>query len=227
MRKIIGWVIFTVSALIAFVCFVTGSFFFLTSFVGCKAKELAQGFGGLIAIVSVPFYFLARYGWRLSHSMPSEARAGIQVAHGYDPAERIVQIIETNDNKVLFFTHGRLIVAHVSEIGGSGIYGLDVLYDAFLALFTLGLYWHINPASRKIRRLSKLSPEEILVADGNNNFAIPYSEIIKMEFFKKMLRRKIRITAAKTLEYSLRKPWQYKKYVDALRQVLPDKLEVS
>jgi len=100
------------------------------------------------------------------------------------------------------------------------------LYDAFLALFTFGLYWHINPASRKIKRLSKLPTEEILAADGNN-FVMPYSEIIKVEFFKKVLRRKIRITADKTLEYSLRKPWRFRKYVDALRPGLADKLEVS
>ena len=227
MKKITGWFVFIVSTSIAGVCFLAGGLLFLSSFAGCNAKELAQGAGGLVAILSIPFYFLARYGWRLRRPAPVGVKADIQIVREYDTTEKIIQTIETTDDKVLFFTYRRLIIAHVPEIGGSGLYGLDVLYDTFFALFSVGLYWQINPASRKIRQLSKLSPEEILAAEGNKNFAVPYSEIVRVEFFKKMLRRKMRITAADNIDYTLRKPWQYNKYVNALYQVLPGKLEVS
>lgn len=226
MRKIIGWVIFAVGALIAFACFAAAGYAFFAMQCSADLGDSDRAGGELIALViglvGIPFYFLARYGWRLSHMLPGETRTGNQVAHGYDSAEGIVQVIETTDDKALFFTYSRLVVAHVEGLGESAVYGNDALSILF-NLFALG---HSLGAAGKLKQLSKLSPEEVLAAHSLN-FAIPYAEIIKVELFKKMLRRKIRVTAGTTLEYWLSKPRQVKRYVNALRLILPDKLEVS
>lgn len=200
-------------------------FFFVASFFegGGEAEAGGQAIALVIALVGIPFLLLARYGWRLSHVLSGDTRADSRVAQGYDLTEGLVQVIETTD-KALFFTYRRLIVAHVEGLSGWGYGGPDAL-SILAVLEDLGRSLGV---ARKIKQLSKLSPQEILVAH-RSNFAIPYSEIIKVKLFKKMLRRKIRvtITVGTTLEYWLSKPWQVKKYVDALRTVLPDKLEVS
>lgn len=129
--------------------------------------------------------------------------------------EEIVEMIETADRKALYFTSNRVIVA---KLGGQA---LSMAFGVFGALAESRM------RAKKKEQLSKLSPESVLTAD-KKNFAIPYSEITKVEFFKKMLGRKIRIIAgAKKHEFGLSKPKELESYVNSLRPILADKLVVS
>ncbi len=118
--------------------------------------------------------------------------------------------------EMLYFTSNRLIIAKIESKGArfdpTGVFDL-------VSLFKRG---------KKVRDLGKLSPEGILGADSRN-FAIPYVEVSKVELFKKMLGKKIRITTAtdEKHEFWLSKPKEFEKCVDMLRPLLGDKLSIS
>lgn len=227
MKKVIGWIIFAVGALFAFACF---TFAFL-GFIGLLTSEGKTGVWVVdlfIAVLCITFCFLARYGWRLSHMASSETIALMELTRRrQDLAERIVQVIETRNDKVLFFTYKRLVVAHVGGLswagmgGGSG--GGSFVIDAINMLMGLIDLVRSRVVTRKIKQLSKLSPLEILVAN-NQNFAIPYSEIVKVELLRRWLRWRIRVTTIRTIEYRLSKTRRVKTYINSLRPVLQDKL---
>lgn len=194
MNKTTGWIIFAIGALIALACFGLAAFFFVASFFGeGEAEAAAQAMALVVGLVGIPFYFVARYGWRVARKapvVPGVTGVSSQVARVYDPAEGIVQIIETTDDKALFFTRKRLVVAHVEGLSQSGGYGTDAL-SVLSALVDLG---RSMGAAKTMKQLGKLPPEEILVAN-RLNFAVPYSEVTKVELFRKFLQRKIRVTA--------------------------------
>lgn len=209
--------------MLAFACFGGAFYSFVASFFWTDYEQGGvQAIAVIIAVIGIPFYFLARFGWRLSHKKPGQAATGEQLNHERDLSDKIVQIIETTEDIALFFTYNKLIVARVEGLSNSGYYGNDAL-SIFTAVF--GLIQSQGAAS-KLKQLSKVSPQEVLDAHYMN-FAIPYSQVSKVEFFRKWLRRKIRVTAGRTLEYRLRNPRKVKSYVNALRNVLPDKLVVS
>jgi len=129
--------------------------------------------------------------------------------------EEILEVIETTDRKGLYFTSNRVIIA---KLGGQA---LSMAFGVFGALAESRM------RAKKKEQLSKLSPESILTAD-KKNFAIPYTEVTKVELFKKMLGRKVRITVgAKKHEFSLSKPKEFENYVNVLQPLLGDKLTVS
>ncbi len=131
--------------------------------------------------------------------------------------EETVIIIETTETKALLFTTSRMIVA---EVGAPG----DAATASFASFSVLlaELMRH-----RKMRRLRKLSPENILTAD-KKNFAIPYAEIGKVELFGGRASKKILITAGtSTYEFLLSKPKEFQRYVNDLRFVLAGKLAVK
>lgn len=135
-------------------------------------------------------------------------------------SEEILCVVETVAGagyleEMLYFTSNRLIRAKIeskaARFDPTGVFDL-------VSLFKRG---------KKVRDLSKLSPEGILGADSGN-FAIPYVEISKVELFKKMRGKKIRITTAtEKHEFWLSKPKEFEKCVDMLRPVLADKLSIS
>jgi len=128
--------------------------------------------------------------------------------------EEIIETIEVKDDKAVFFTPKRAIVATLVGKGTST--GLS---------FGLGLAGDIGVSkmrSKKLGELSKVSPESILT-DNKHNFAIPYEETTKWELGKKL---KI-FTGAKKQEFKLCKSKERETYASALRPVLGDKLIVS
>lgn len=129
--------------------------------------------------------------------------------------EEILVVIDTNERKALYFTSNRVIVA---KVGGQAL---------SMAFGIAGALAESRMQAKKKEQLSKLTPESILTAD-KKNFAIPYTEITKVELFKKMFGRKIRIiVGGKKHEFSLGKPKELESYVNTLRPVLADKLVVS
>ena len=131
--------------------------------------------------------------------------------------EETVIIIETTETKTLCFTTDRMIVA---EVGAPG----DAATASFapFAVLLAELMRH-----RKMRRLRKLSPENILTAD-RKNFVVSYAEISKVELFRSRPGLKVRITAsASTYEFLLAKPKKFQSYVNDLRFVLAGKLAVK
>jgi len=125
----------------------------------------------------------------------------------------------SNDPTALFFTSNRVIVART---GGTA---------ARIASYAFG--WGGQAAEehaedKKTEELSKLPPEDIL-ADNKRSFAIPYTDIIQVELFKRVFSgRQIRITAGTTkYQFRLAKPKELANYVNILRPVLTDKLVVS
>ena len=134
--------------------------------------------------------------------------------------EEILVTIGTRSNQptALFFTSNRVIVARTASTAARVI---------GYAFGWGGQATEEHAEDKKIKELSKLPPEDIL-ADNKKNFAIPYTDIIQVELFKKMLSRKIRITAGTTKhEFRLSKPKELTTYINALRPVLADKLVVS
>ncbi|MFC1925603.1 hypothetical protein ACFLW2_02780 [Chloroflexota bacterium] len=124
--------------------------------------------------------------------------------------------------RALCFTSNRLIIANVD--------GTRLIY-AFFILAALGgliiVLLQGRARTKKTELLKDLSPEMILAAD-KKNFAIPYTELGKVEMYKKMRQRKIRITddTAK-YEFSLSKSKEFEDYVTVLSPLLNDKLVVS
>ena len=129
--------------------------------------------------------------------------------------EEIIEAIETNDRKMLYFTSNRVIVASIGGRVLSATFGL------------LGALAEAQMRAKKKEQLQKLTPESILTAD-KSNFALPYNEVGTIEISKKMLGRKVRIiSGTQKHEFWMAKPKEYEEYVNILRPVLGDKLVVS
>ena len=129
--------------------------------------------------------------------------------------EEILEVIETTDRKGLHFTSNRVIVA---KLGGQA---LSMAFGVFGALAESRM------RAKKKEQLKKLSPESILTAD-KKNFAIPYTEVTKVEMSKGFLGGKVKITVgAKKHQFKLSKPKEFQSYVNVLQPILSDKLSVS
>ena len=130
--------------------------------------------------------------------------------------EEVLAAIGTGKPEALFFTSNRVIIART---GGTAS---RVAMQS--ALGTLGMLAQQRREAKKKEELSKLTPESILSAD-KKNFGIPYEEITKVEFFKKMLWRKVRITTGTgKYEYYVAESKKQPEYVNTLRKVLGDKV---
>ncbi len=249
MKKIAGWVIFALGGLSTFACFGAACFLFIASLFGSgEAQAGGQAFGFVCAIIGIPFYFMARFGWRLNHkALPQTPHQTLAQALGlvgtdnrvrqtHDPTETVLAVIDVHGYKTLFFTQKRVIVVNIEE----SVPGWSIPLLIFLPN---SAYW----SGSKKGRVKKLPPEEILMEDSLN-YAIAYSEILSVKIFKKFWGRKIRIIAEHTtitpkslsydkrmtlggrnyqFEFWLNQPWQWKKYASTLQPVLQDKLEVS
>jgi hypothetical protein len=246
MKKLTGWIIFYFGAVFTFACFGAAIFFFVESLIESGEWEVAaQLFGFICAVTGIPFYFLARYGWRLNHqvlpktSHPNSTQVLSPVEidkSSHDPTETILAVIEIIGDKALFFTQQRIIIADVEESAPG--WAMPLL-----------LFFPNAPSSyNNVKKFRKLPPEEILMK-SNMNFAINYSGIMYIHVFRKLIiGRKIRIIAEYAsvtpqslsfrkrmtsgsenyqLELWLSKPWRWGKYANTLPVILHDKLEVS
>jgi hypothetical protein len=128
--------------------------------------------------------------------------------------EEIIETIEVKDNKAVFFTPRRAIVAKLVGKGTSTGMWLGFGWAGDIAVSKM--------RSKKLGELSKISPESILT-DNKDNFAIPYEETTKWELGKKL---KI-FTGARKQEFKLEKSKERETYANTLRPVLGDKLVVS
>lgn len=134
-------------------------------------------------------------------------------------SEEILEVVDTKQAKVLYFTSSRVIVANIKAGGGLGL---------GLAFGALGGLVEARMQAKKKEQLSKVSPESILTAD-KKNFAIPYADINEVELRKKLMgRREIRLTTgAAKYDFDLRKAKEFEKYLNTLRPIFGDKLIVS
>jgi hypothetical protein len=132
-------------------------------------------------------------------------------------SEEILEVVDTKQAKVLYFTSSRVIVANIKAGGGLG-----------LAFGALGGLAEARMQAKKKEQLSKVSPESILTAD-RKNFAIPYADINEVELRKKLMgRREIRLTTgAAKYDFDLGKAKEFEKYLNTLRPIFGDKLIVS
>jgi hypothetical protein len=131
--------------------------------------------------------------------------------------EEILTVIGTGKPETLFFTSKRVIIAKTG-----GMASRMAMQSAF---GVLGALAEQRREAKKKEELSKLTPESILSAD-KKNFGIPYEEIVKVEFFKKLLSQKMRITTGTDkYEYYVAEPKKKQpEYLNTLRAVLGDKL---
>ncbi|MFX0117440.1 MAG: hypothetical protein ACFFB3_23030 [Candidatus Hodarchaeota archaeon] len=130
--------------------------------------------------------------------------------------EEIVGVLEVPAQN-LYFTSGRVIVA---KIGGSGLLGL---------FGAAGVAAEAYRQKKKKEELEQLSPESILTAD-KKNFAIPYSDIIRVEMKKpgRFSAAKIDfVTNGKTHKFILlQKKESFDNFTNLVRSVLPDQLSI-
>ena len=82
----------------------------------------------------------------------------------------------------------------------------------------------IEMLKKKKGKLYRQTPEAVLKAD-EENFYIPYTEIIQVELFKKFFERRIRITIGiRKHEFAFLNENEYCRCMFALRPLLSDKL---
>ncbi len=135
-----------------------------------------------------------------------------------------------SDHRMLYFTPNRVIVA---KTGGSAGW----LFGA------IGAAAEAYRETKKREELKKLSPESVLKAD-KNNFAIPYSSILRVEMKKKGIFGSICVIADQKFGRDMKKKkdktigrdvYRYEKRiakkgfedcVDCVRSVLPEKVMV-
>ena len=132
--------------------------------------------------------------------------------------DEILDIIETKDRKALCITPDKVIIAELGNAGGG---------PSLVAVF--GLLGEVVDSERrgsKKEQIGKLSPEGILTAD-EKNFAIPYTEIIRVEMSKGFLGSKVKlIVGVREHKFKLKNTDEYYKCKFALKPVLGDKLVV-
>lgn len=86
----------------------------------------------------------------------------------YGMHEDILEAIETTERKMLYITPDKIIIAKLES------------FTSYVVTQPLPLLGYVDLYAKKKERLGKLSPEAILTAD-KKNFAIPYSEITRLE----------------------------------------------
>lgn len=130
----------------------------------------------------------------------------------------------------LIFTDQRIIQAvTVSSTSTASKYVPTTLAGGFLLGSSVGNYMNDRMEKKVIEELKKLDPEDILKLD-ESNFSIPYSNIKKilMEKFRHFHDGKITIfTTEKDYSYELRFESMFDKWVNLVKTVIPDKLEVK
>ena len=129
----------------------------------------------------------------------------------------ILEAIETTDRKMLYITSDKIIIV---KLGGlASFLATKVLMPSF---------GDSDVYARKKEKLGKLSPETILT-DDKKSFAIPYTEITRLEMSKRFLGGpKVKITVGVNKhQFTLKDTNEYFKCMSALKPVLEDKLTVS
>jgi hypothetical protein len=134
-----------------------------------------------------------------------------------------------SDHKTLYFTPNRVIVAKTGGKAGYLFGGIGAGITAYRE-------------QKKREELRKLSPESVLRAD-KHNFAIPYSDILRVEMKKKRFSGSICLIAGHKFGKDMKKKdkttaidvYRYEKAiakkgfedcVDCVRSVLPEKLSI-
>ena len=136
--------------------------------------------------------------------------------------EEILEVIETFGRKALCITPNSIIIARLRGVSFVGF--LIVLYGLFGRLTSI---FEKEMTDEKKEKLGKLSPEGILTAD-KKNFAIPYSDVTRLEMSKGFLGSKVKIMiGVNKHQFKLRNTNEYYKCMSALKTVLEDKLTVS
>jgi len=203
---------------------------FVTNFSDIDNAELQFALA-IPLIIVVPAFFLARHGWRLSHQSPIMAAYQIK-----NNSEKIVAVIETSEEKALYFTSERVVVAYVAGLGDNGYSGST---DLFGLIFTIMGIVSARSSINTVKQLGMLPPEIILSRDLRN-FAIPYSDVVNISIFKKLLSHRMKIVTSKdmhnyrskpspdgyAIEFKLNKPRQWNDNLTILRTTLPDKIRV-
>jgi hypothetical protein len=237
-KRRIGWVIFISGTLLTCAFFLGGFIlFFASSCESGEAQTGGQAFGFVIAAMGIPFYFVARYGWRLSRQESSKTPFSRPQAPStrkeldFDPNEKVLTIINVVGGRALFFTSNRIIVANTNE-------------EAPIWTMPFTLLSGSASSHSKLGKVKKLKPDLIFMNDPLNYF-ISYSILQSIRFYKKGIGRKIEIVADNAaisfhprstvmrgmfnnrFEFWLSWPWGWKKYESALSSVLQGKLIFS
>lgn len=136
--------------------------------------------------------------------------------------EEILEVIETLGGKALYITPSSIIIAKLRSAAFMGTFTvLNTMFGLLTSLFEKEMI------DKKIEKLGKLCPEKILNAN-EKNFAIPYTEVIRLEMSKGFLRPRVKITVGVNKHrFWLRKHNDFYKCMSALKPILGDTLTVS
>ena len=236
MKRNIGWVVFVTGAILTGAFFIGGFvLFFASSCSSGEAQSGGQAIGFFIALIGIPFYFVAKLGWHLSHpESPKEILSlaqtlSIEKKPTFDPNEQVLTIIKVVGDKALFFTTTRVIIANTYE-------------DTPIWTLPFTMLFNSNTSHSKFGRIKKLKPDQILM-DDPLNYAIAYSGLKSVRFYKIWIGRKIEIIAVNAaisfhplrmgssgkftnqFGFWLIWPWRWDKYKNVLSHVLQGKLE--
>ena len=142
-------------------------------------------------------------------------------------SEEVLVAIPTGKLEALFFTSNRVIIARTESAGSRFTRSLPFAFFGALGM-AIAARIQQSQQAKKTKELSKLTPESILSAD-KKNFAIPYEEIMKVEFFKKIWGPKVRISAGagKYEYYAAKSSKNQLEMVNTLRTVLGNKVIAS
>jgi hypothetical protein len=238
-KKKIGWVLSIVGVLLTGAFFIGGMVLFFTS--SCESGEGQSGgqaFGFLIALIGIPFYFLAKLGWRLNgkqsvnRPISLSQMVGVEKKPVFALEEWVLTVIRVIGDRALFFTTNRIIVANTYE-------------DAPIWTLPFNMLPSYNSSRDKLGKIKKMNPEQILMND-TSNYAISYSGLQSVRFYKKFIGQKIEIVTdtkaidfhpkslphvyretANRYEFWIYLPWMWKKYETALANILQEKLKYS
>ena len=130
----------------------------------------------------------------------------------------------------LIFTDQRIIQAiTVSGASTASKHIPATLAAGFMVGSSIGNYFNDRAEKKAIEVLKKLDPDTILKRD-ESNFSIPYSNVkrILMEKFRHFHDGKITIfTTEKDYSYELRFERMFDDWVQVIKTVIPEKLEVK
>jgi hypothetical protein len=237
MKRIIGIILFAFGSLVVLAYAGLIIYTVITAFHELDDPGL-QVVLAIPLIIVVPCFFLAGLGWKFifPKSIWNSNNSQIQIEKICDPSEIIVSSIETANEKALFFTSKRMIVAHVEGLGNSGSGGST--NDLFGLISSISLAITTSTAGRKVKKLSQILPDSVLTEDMRY-FDVPYSSITSIRIYRKFLWRRIRlllnnpvksslvkmVPGGYTLEFRLNHSRQWKKYQADLSDLMPGKVE--
>jgi len=140
-------------------------------------------------------------------------------------AEEILGVIENaltwNYKYNIFLTPNRIVVAKIRGPSDD----LSYLFGGVVAGIVADKL--LKPEEKRREKLKHLSAEEILKAD-KSNFAIPYSEIVRVEMKHFGTRRIMKIlTNTKEHKFNLFPRDRFDEHVNLVHSIIPDKLSVS